>query len=249
MDALMNLNNLHEEEKAVRAKTYGALSSSSALKDHFEAVQDAMDHLTTLLEVPTVPGSELHTFQLLSMRLFNVGASTLTVGFSGYYQAAFQLLRDALEVVNLLDLFRIAPPAVARWMAVTDRRAGKEFEPFKVREALEKHPDFAKQRRDHIYSTYSNMALHPSYMGFRLIAPQNTPRLGPFFDLALFTALLEDLAAHLSHAALAAGLLIEELPQEIMVAKLAFMERLDVYRKRYIATTSRPILKLTVRPV
>lgn len=194
-----------------------------------------MDHLHVLTQVESTPGSERHTFQLLAIRLFNVGGSTLATGLAGYYQAAFQLLRDALELVNLLDLFRIDSGAVGRWVAVADKKSGKEFEPFHVRTALEKHPDFVGQRRDHLYATYSNVALHPSYKGFQLIAPENSPKLGPFFDAKLLTALLEDLAAHLSHATLAVSMLIEgDLPMEVLSAKAEFLRTLGEYRSKYI---------------
>lgn len=235
MRGLDYLDNLQLQESLIRGQIWAAVSSDGALNDHLSCVQDAMDHLTMLLQVESSPGSNLHTFQLLAMRLFNSGASTIKVGLSGYYQAAFQLLRDTLEVVNLLDLFRIDVAAVTRWVAVSDKKTAKEFIPFSVRQALEKNPEFSGQRRDSIYSTYSDIALHPTYKGIGLMSSSGACKLGPFFDLRLTRALLEDLATHLSHATLAISILIDkDLPEEVLVSKGVFLQRLDTYHGKYI---------------
>jgi len=235
MRALDYLDNLQDQESLIRTQIWEVVSSDLVLNDHLSCVQDAMDHLTMLLQVESNPGSKLHTFQLLAMRLFNSGGSTIKVGLSGYYQAGFQLLRDALEVVNLLDLFRIDVTAVTRWVAVSDKKTAKEFNPFSVRQTLEKSPEFSGQRRDFIYSTYSDIALHPTYKGIGLMSSNGVPKLGPFFDLTLIRALLEDLATHLSHATLTVSVLIDEdLPEEVMTSKSVFLQRLDAYHEKYI---------------
>lgn len=235
MPGLDYLNNLHLHESQVRGQILEAVSSDSALNDHLSCVQDAMDHLAMLLHVESSPGSNLHTFQLLAMRLFNSGASAIKVGLSGYYQAAFQLLRDAIEVANLLDLFRIDVAAVTRWVAVSDNKTANEFSPYAVRQALENNPEFSGQRRDFIFKTYSNIAIHPTYKGIGLMLSNGAPQLGPFFDLRLMRALLEDLAAHLSHATLAVSILIDEnFPEEVMVSKGVFLQRLEEYHGKYI---------------
>lgn len=80
-----------------------------------------MNHLQALLQTETSAGTDAHTGQLICIRLFNVGSTTLKRGLSGYYQTSFQLLRDAFELVNLVDLFRIDPSAVSRWRLATDK--------------------------------------------------------------------------------------------------------------------------------
>lgn len=59
-----------------------------------------------------------------------------------------------------------------------------------MRKALEKDGRFLVEARQKIYKAISNMATHPRYAGFRLIAPDNPPRIGAFFDAVLLGALL-----------------------------------------------------------
>jgi hypothetical protein len=168
------------------------------------------------------------------MRLFNCGGAALQQGLSGYYQVAFQTLRDSLEMVNLVDLFRIDADAIDRWKAADDKALKNEFGPVKVRLRLEKHPDFEGQRRDRLYATFSGYAAHPSYKGFQLISPSNKPRLGPFLDGSLLLALLADLGKHISHAALGVSTLLVTDELQLLRAKAAYLERLGGYHEKYL---------------
>jgi hypothetical protein len=229
-----NITRLHQQEEAIRAESLEAISKDESLSDHLQALHDALDHLTVLMHFESKPGDSAHTLQLLAMRLFNCGAAGLQLGLSGYYQAAFQLLRDSLELVNLVDLFRIDCGAIERWKAADDKALKTEFGPARVRLLLEKHPDFAGQRRDRAYTTFSGYAAHPSYKGFQLIAPDNKPKLGPFFDQKLLLALLADLGKHISHASLGVGLLLETDDLRLLRAKAAYLDRLRGYHDKHL---------------
>lgn len=120
-------------------------------------------------------------------------------------------------------------------MSVQDKRAGDEFKPFRVRTTLEKNPEFNGQRRDHIYSVYSDVAIHPTFKGTQFITSCGTPKIGPFFDINLLTALLEDFAAHISHATLAASILLNENSSyDILMKTDGFLDRLRRYEIRYL---------------
>lgn len=229
-----NLTRLHQQEEAIRTWSLDAVSKNGSLSDHLQALHDALDHLTLLVHVESKPGDRLHTVQLLAMRLFNCGGSSLKLGLSGYYQAAFQLLRDSLELVNLVDLFRIDADAIDRWKDADDKTLKKEFAPVHVRRRLEAHPDFAGQRRELVYSTFSGYAAHPSYKGFMLIAPGNRPRLGPFFDGGLLLALLGDLSKHIAHAALGVSLLLETRDIGVLRGKAEYLKKLRGYHDQYL---------------
>lgn len=229
-----NLTRLHQQEEAIRSQCLKAISEDEALADHLQALHDALDHITVLMHIPSEPGDQAHTLQLLGMRLFNCGGAALQLGLSGYYQVAFQAVRDALELVNLVDLFRIDAEAIDRWKAADDKALKGEFKPVQVRLRLEKHPDFKGQRRDRLYSTFSVYAAHPSYKGFQLISPDNKPQLGPFFDAKLLLALLADLGKHISHAALGLGLLLETEEPHLLQAKATYLEQLRRYHDAYL---------------
>ncbi len=109
------------------------IESVPALRDHLQAVQDAMDHLVNLQAIQSEPGSDTHTLQLIGFRLFNVGATAIKLGLSGYYQAAFQLLRDSLELVNLVDLFNSDSSAISLWRTADEKSWKREFLPVRVR--------------------------------------------------------------------------------------------------------------------
>lgn len=229
-----NLELLHANEEIVRTQSIEAATEDAALSDHLHAVHDAMNHIMVLLGVPSVAGEAEHTVQLLAMRVFNVGAGVLKLGFSGYYQAAFTLLRDALETVNLVDLFRVDGTALVRWQAADEKTLKNDFGPAKVRLALEKHPEFKGQRRDKQYATFSGYASHASYRGFKLIAPDNWPQPGPFFDITLLRALLEDLGRHLAHVTIAISTLIGTEGGATLEAKAIYLTKLGAYREKHL---------------
>jgi hypothetical protein len=237
-----NLASLHKHEEAIRAESLSAIAADRALSDHLQAVHDALDHLTVLIGLESEEGDDRHTIQLLVIRLFNVGASTVKLGLSGYYQQAFQLLRDTLELVNLVDLFRADRAKIAEWRAADNKKLKKVFGPAAVREALEKHPQYQGQKagRDKAYTLFSEHAAHTTYRGFSLISPLNSPQLGAFLDLKLLKALLEDIGRHLAHATLALSTLFEgDLPLLVLHAKAAYIEHLRHYHEKYIRNMPR----------
>lgn len=229
-----NLTALHVHEEAIRGRSLSAIEVSAELLDHLQAVHDALDHLDVLLGLQTTPGSDDHTLQLLAIRLWNAAASVLKVGFSGYHQVGFQLIRDMLELVNLVDLFSVQPDKIEVWRTADDKTLMEVFSPVKVRFALEKEERFAGYRRDAIYKTFSNYAAHPTYKGFQLIAPGNAPQVGAFFDEKLLGALLVELGRHVPHATLALSLGFEDVDEPVLLAKAMYIDQLRKYHDQYI---------------
>jgi hypothetical protein len=197
-----------------------------------------MELLDVLRQWPVENGTDAHALLCLGLRLFNVGATALKLGLSGYYHAAFVMLRDAFEIVNLLDLFRIEPSAVQVWRTTDDKTHKAEFGPVKVREKLAKHPDFTGQKRHPIYEVYSGHATHVTFKSFNLLMADGLVQGGPFFDLPKLKAVLEDLGSHLSHATLALSILVPGDDMPALHAKGEFLESLRAYHHDYIAPTS-----------
>jgi hypothetical protein len=232
-----NLQSLHKHEEALRAESLASVAGDVALTDHLHAIHDALDQLVALQKVGSSPGDDAHTVQLFAIRLFNIGASALKLGLSGYYQQAFQLLRDSLEMVNLLDLFRADPAKIAQWRLADNKTLKKNFGPAAVRNALESLAQYKGQKpgRDKVYAMFSEHAAHVSYRGFKLVAPDNNPRLGPFFDTKLLRALLEDLAKHLAHATLAVSTLLGcGTDLAVLASSSAYVTKLAQYHEKYI---------------
>lgn len=232
-----NLQSLHQHEETIRADSLAAIAADVALSDHLQAVHDALDHLTVLQQAASSPGDDRHTAQLFVIRLFNIGASALKLGLSGYYQQSFQLLRDSLELVNLIDLFRADRTKISAWRLADSKELKKDFGPAAVRTALETFPQFKGQKagRDKTYATFSEHAAHTTYRGFKLVTLGNSPRLGPFMNAKLLKALLEDLGRHLAHATMALSTLFDkDVGLVVLASKGAYIESLRRYHEKYI---------------
>lgn len=232
-----NLQSLHQQEERIRSASLAAIAGDIALSDHLQMAHDVLDHLTALRQAESSPGDDTYTVQLFVIRLFNIGASALKLGLSGYYQQAFQLLRDSLELVNLADLFRADPAKISEWRLAENKKLKKDFGPAAVRMALEAFPQYKGQQagRNKSYATFSEHAAHTTYIGFKLVAPGNAPRLGPFINADLLKAFIEDLGRHLAHATLALSTLVDEdVGHVVMASKVTFLESLRRYHEKYI---------------
>jgi hypothetical protein len=103
-----------------------------------------------------------------------------------------------------------------------------------VRKALAVFPQYMGQDRSKLYALFSKHAAHMTYNGFHLVAPGNSPTLGPFFELKLLRALLADLGLHMSHATIALSAMFEKSGLPILVAKAAYMDGLGKYLQKYL---------------
>lgn len=234
-----NLNFLHQHEELIRAESLVLVAADEALSDHLQVVHDALDHMTNLLLVKSAPDTDRHTVQLVAIRLFNIGATSLKVGLSGYYQQGFQLLRDSLETVNLLDLFRADQAKIGEWRTADNKKLKKDFGPAAVRQALDGFPAYSGQKagRARTYAQFSEYAAHATHRGFTLIAPSTIPKLGPFLDAQFLRALLEDIGRHLAHTTIELSNLIhdsDDRSMALLTAKVEYLERLSKYHDRYI---------------
>lgn len=232
-----NLYSVHQHEESIRADSLAVVAADDTLQDHLQAVHDALDHLTTLLQVDSSPGDDRHTAQLFVIRLFNIGASVLKLGLSGYYQQAFQLLRDSLEMVNLVDLFRADSTKISEWRLADNRALKRNFGPAAVRDALEKFPQYKGQKtgRNNTYAIFSEHAAHTTYKGFKFVVSGNSPQLGPFMDAKMLRALLEDMGRHLAHATMALSTLFDkDVGLVVLTSKVAYFDSLKKYHEKYI---------------
>jgi hypothetical protein len=235
-----NLLNLHQNEETIRESSLAAISDNESMSDHLQAVHDALNHLTVLIKIKSTPATDIHTLQLFAIRLFNTGACSIKLGLSGYYQAAFQSLRDSLEMVNLIDLFRADSTIVSKWRAADDKKLRKEFSASAVRNALATFPQYADQNRSEIYSLFSGYASHMTYKGFSLVSPEKSPSIGPFNDIGLLRALLEDLGRHIPHATIALSTMFENGDISFLEAKGVYIGSLNKYHQKYNGINKKP---------
>ena len=130
----------------------------------------------------------------MGVRLFNAGGASIKLALSGYYQKAFDQLRDIVEVSFLLDYLQTYPEKISAWMAADKRQRMTEFGPGFIRRALDKRDNFTGEMRKQTYDLLSEKASHASYGGFILVASgeKNLVNVGPFFEQKKLSAWLSE---------------------------------------------------------
>jgi hypothetical protein len=177
-----NLTTLHGEEERLRKQTLAQIEANQELRDHYYIIQEAMNLIFALThDHPNKDDDEL-TIQFLGIRLFNAAASSIKLALSGYYQNAFQHLRDILETYFLLDYLRSDPSKIPAWKVADKKRLIAEFGPRAIRAALDRRDGFKGGKRKQTYDLISSHATHASYRGFRLTTRDNLGETGPFFN-------------------------------------------------------------------
>ncbi|GIK98426.1 MAG: hypothetical protein BroJett029_26350 [Alphaproteobacteria bacterium] len=189
---------LHEGEEFFRAKSIEAIRKSEDLLAHAALIERAMDLIDYFCRQHVAQNEDELTIQLLGIRLFNGSASALKLLLSGYYQTSALQQRDLLETIFLLDYFSTDKTRIARWRESDERARQKDFAPIVVRKALDERDGFTERRREKAYKLLCELAGHPTYAGFRMLAPQKggDAHCGPFFEFTAFKAVYEELTKH-----------------------------------------------------
>ena len=122
--------------------------------------------------------------QFFGIRLFNAASASIKLALSGYYQKAFDQVRDVIETGFLVDYLISHPQEIAVWRAADKKVRKERFGPDPVRRALDKRDGYTGNKRKMIYDLISEAASHASFTGFALVAntETNLGEIGPFFD-------------------------------------------------------------------
>jgi hypothetical protein len=197
-----NFDLLHTGEEFLRNKSIDAIEGSENFLEHAALVERSMDLINYFVRQYKDENDDLLTVQLLGIRLFNAAASALKLLLSGYYQTSALQQRDMLETIFLLDYFKIYPTKITEWRQSDARTRRKNFAPAVIRKALDERDGFTERKRDKAYKQLCDLAGHPTYVGFQMLAPQpgGDAHCGPFFEHTSFTAVYEELAKHLIQA-------------------------------------------------
>ncbi|QIO30956.1 hypothetical protein [Bradyrhizobium sp. 1(2017)] len=181
-DLPQNFQRLHEAEELLRGKSLDIIRDND-LKAHLAIVELAMDLADILRQFPT-DDEDLKVVQLLGMRTFNAFASSLKLALSGYMQNSALVMRDILETVFLLDLFRGEPSLIREWRFADKQQIRKKFSPVKVREALDKRYGHTAKRRAELYQLFSELAAHPTMKSALMLRPEigGDAVIGPFVE-------------------------------------------------------------------
>jgi len=229
------LQELHFGEEFLRKTSLEAIEVNEDLSRHVALIEKALDVLHLLsTNSPPVEDDDIKTIRLLGMRLFNGCAAAFHLIVSGYYQFAAMIMRDLLETAFLLGYFRHDRAKISDWRTADDAIRKKDFAPVKIRTALDDKDGFTEKKRAKEYELLCELATHPTYKGFRMLAPKGQPHhCGPFFDPTILKPIIEELAKLALQAGQNHSIFFECDTKAKMEAKLAFMEACGEWFERY----------------
>jgi hypothetical protein len=188
-----NLQALHGAEQSLRDKSL-ELIRDHGLGSHLVVVELAMDLADILRRFPT-DDEDLKVAQMLGMRIFNAFASSLKLALSGYVQNSTLVMRDILETIFLLDLFRGEPSLIKEWRFADKQQIRKKFSPIRVREALDRRYGHTAKKRAELYQLFSELAAHPTMKSALMMRPEigGDAVIGPFAEKGALEAQLSEM--------------------------------------------------------
>lgn len=188
-----NLLLLNEGEEEIRKNNILFLEACPDLLAHLDLTERSMDLIDVFVRQQVEVDDDGRAIQHLGIRIFNGLASAWKLMASGYYQKAALIQRDLIETIYLVDYFRIHPDTVSAWRFADRKQLQREFGPSAVRKALDEHGGRGKSKRDENYYKFSNLAAHPTKLGFEMLRPKGGDAIiGPFPDNTSLKALLEE---------------------------------------------------------
>ena len=167
MNPTNNVQSLHEHEEKLRAMSLEAIRNDAALTDHLDLVSEAMNGIYAFAHDHQHQSDDELTLQFIGIRLFNAAGAAVKLGLSGYYQKAFDQVRDILETYFLADYLTTYREKIAAWK-VADK---------KTRIAISGPVSFERRSTSETDTRAANAKRFTT-------CSQNTPRMRPTLDLA-----------------------------------------------------------------
>ena len=189
-----HLQSLHDQEEVLRTKAREIVEGDERLGLHLVVVERAMDLAYLYRQFPT-EDEDLKVIQVLGMRTFNAFGASVKLALSGYGQNAALVMRDILETVFLLDLFRGDHAVIERWRLAERVHRMRQFSPRAVREALDERDGFTSGKRADLYRLFSELAGHPTMSSVLMMRPQvdGDAVIGPFIEAGSFEAAVSEM--------------------------------------------------------
>ena len=217
LDPTGNLHSLHRHEEEQRTKSLEVIEADATLSEHWSLVSEAMNVIYAYAhDHPHQSDNEL-TLQLLGIRLFNAAGASVKLALSGYYQKAFDQVRDLLETYFLVDYLTTFPEKIVEWKMADKKPRIAHFGPGIVRTALDRRDGYTSGQRKAIYDLISENASHASY-----------------FDPVKLKMWLEELAKRLGHGAI---ILLSDFEGKDLVLDLTrarYLEAFNAWSRKYL---------------
>lgn len=229
-----NLATLHAGEEQLWAQAVELIENDTDLSAHIDLAERAMNLIQYFVREHVAVDSDQEAIQLLGIRLFNGFGSAFRLMMAGYYQPAAMIRRDLLETVFLIAYLHLHPKKILTWRTADEKTRMKEFAPARIRIALDEHQGLIVKKREAAYKLFCELAAHPTYKGFQMLAPGGLgARVGPFLDEPRLKALLEEHAKLAIQAAEAFTVFFPTVTLADIENKLRFMEVSSEWGQRY----------------
>jgi hypothetical protein len=189
-----NLDRLHAKEQSLRQEALEIIQGQPKLLLHLDAIDAVMTLARLLVDYPKNE-EDFNVVKMLSVRMFNAFGASLELITTGYHQNAGLAMRDTLETLFLLDLFRTDVKAIERWRFADEVVQRKEFSPSAVRKYLNKRDGLSKSKRDETYKMFCKLATHPNMHSQHMLRPITGGDIvmGPFMEITTLEAGLYEL--------------------------------------------------------
>ncbi|EGE59916.1 hypothetical protein RHECNPAF_1780019 [Rhizobium etli CNPAF512] len=189
-----NLHSLHCQEEQLRGKALELVRQDQNLRLHVTVVEQAMNIGDLLRHYPT-NDEDMKVIQMLGMRMFNAFGASLKLALSGYIQNSTLLMRDVLETVFLVDLFRGERDLIEKWRFADSKTLKADFSPAAVRKALDSRYGHTSRRREETYKLFCELAGHPTMKSAWMMRPQKDGDavVGPFIEKTSLEAVLSEM--------------------------------------------------------
>jgi hypothetical protein len=233
-----NLDSLYKHEEELRTKSILEINADQNLKDQLVIIQESINMIYDFTKFfETKKDMEL-TIQYLGARLFNSIVTAIKLMLSGYYQSSVMLQRDVLEIGFLLDYFLSDKAKIEEWKNSTPKERMEKFSPRLIRQALDNRDGFHGAKRRKIYKLMSEVATHPTYEGFKLLAQNGKVNLGPFFNAKYLKNLVHELALRLPYFTFIYIRHFENLPAAFLKLQVEYLAKIKEWARKYLKTDS-----------
>jgi hypothetical protein len=235
MAAIDNLISLHRHEEELRARSLAAIEADANLSDHWNLVGEAMNAIYVFTHDHAHGSDNELTLQYLGIRLFNAAGASVKLALSGYYQKAFDQVRDVIETYFLVDFLSTYPEKIDEWKRSDKKKRISHFGPGFIRNALDKRDGHTSGERKKIYDLISELASHATYSGISLttMGPAKTAQVGPFFDETKLAIWLQETAMRLSHAAVVLVSNPEGSDTSLLMTRKHYLEVVNKWWSKY----------------
>ncbi len=229
-----NLASLHKHEEELRTKSILEVNADQNIKDQVVIVQESLNMIFDITKSYKTDDNKELTIQYLGARLFNSIVTAIKLMLSGYYQSSVMLQRDIVEIGFLLDYFLSNKSKIEEWKNSSTKERIEKFSPVIVRRALDDRDNFQGKKRQKIYKLMSEVATHPTYAGFKLLAPDGKVHLGPFFNGKYLKHLVQELALRVPNFTVIYISHFEKLPSTFSKVRVEYIAKIKEWAEKYL---------------